>query len=128
MQLTRDTNAPNFIRAYEQGRLRIGERWIVGNVIVAGDTVIEQWSPADPGALTVTDLEPALALAPTILLVGTGAERLLPDVTLMAALASRAVGLEIMTTAAACRTFNVLLQEERRVAAALLNPQGQRGA
>jgi uncharacterized protein len=122
MQLTRDPSAPNFIRAYEQGRLRIGERWIAGHVIVASDTVIEQWAPADPGALTVTDLEPALALAPTILLIGTGTERLLPDVTLMAALASRAVGLEIMTTAAACRTFNVLLQEERRVAAALLNP------
>jgi uncharacterized protein len=122
MQLTRETNAPNFIRAYEQGRLRIGERWIAGHVIVASDTVIEQWAPADPGALTVTDLEPALALAPTILLIGTGTERVLPDVTLMAALASRAVGLEIMTTAAACRTFNVLLQEERRVAAALLNP------
>lgn len=122
MQLTRDTSAPNFIRAYERGRVRIGERWVEGHVIVTGDTVIEQWAPVDPVALTVADLEPALALAPTILLLGTGTERLLPDVALMAALASRAVGLEIMTTAAACRTFNVLLQEERRVAAALLNP------
>jgi uncharacterized protein len=121
MQLTRDASAVNFIRSYEKGRVRIGERWIAGNVIVAGDAVIEQWAPADPGALTIEDLEPALALSPTILLIGTGTVQLLPDVALMAALASRAVGVEIMTTAAACRTFNVLLQEERRVAAALLN-------
>lgn len=122
MQLSRDTSAPNFIRAYEQGRLRIAERWIPGHVIVSAEIVIEHWSPANPAALTAADLEPALTLAPTIVLLGTGAERLLPDVELMAALAARAVGLEIMTTAAACRTFNVLLQEERRVVAALLNP------
>ena len=45
----------------------------------------------------------------------------LPDVDLMAALAARAIGLEIMSTPAACRTFNVLVHERRRVVAALLN-------
>lgn len=122
MQLSRDSSAPNFIRAYERGRLRIAERWVVGHVIVSAERVIEQWSPANTPALTITDLGPALALEPTIVLLGTGAEQWLPDIELMAALARRSVGLEIMTTPAACRTFNVLLQEERRVVAALLNP------
>ncbi len=53
-------------------------------------------------------------------MLGTGTERLLPDVELMAAVAARSVGLEIMNTPAACRTFNVLLQEQRRVVAALV--------
>jgi uncharacterized protein len=122
MQLTRDSNAVNFIRAWEPGRVRIAERWVAGNVIVANDTIIESWTTSAAGKLTIADLEPALALAPTIIVLGTGTERLLPDVELMAEVAARSVGLEIMSTPAACRTFNVLLQEQRRVAAALFNP------
>jgi uncharacterized protein len=101
--------------------VRIANRWIGGNVIVAAEQIIEGWTAAEPGALALSDLTPALALTPTILLVGTGTERTLPDVELMAALAARSVGLEIMSTPAACRTFNVLLQEQRRVVAALFN-------
>ena len=122
MQLTRDSNAVNFIRAWEPGRIRIAERWLAGNVIVAADKIVEAWTSTAPDRITIADLEPALALEPTIIVLGTGTERLLPDVELMAAVAARAVGLEIMSTAAACRTFNVLLGEQRRVVAALFNP------
>ena len=121
MQLTRDDSTRHFIRAWEPGRVRIAERWIAGHVIVSAEQVIEGWTTAAPTALTVEDLGPALALAPTILLLGTGTDRFVPDVELMAALAERRVGLEIMSTPAACRTFNVLLQEQRRVVAALFN-------
>jgi uncharacterized protein len=122
MQLTRDSVAVNFIRAWEPGRLRIADRWVAGNVIVGNDAVIEGWTSSPADSLTIADLEPALALNPTIIVLGTGVERPLPDVELMAALAARSVGLEIMNTPAACRTFNVLLQEQRRVVAALFNP------
>ncbi len=121
MQLTRDGSTQNIIRAWEPGRIRIGERWIAGHVIVSADTIVEGWT-ATRTALTIDDLAPALAFAPTILLLGTGTDRFLPDVELMAALADQRVGLEIMNTPAACRTFNVLLQEQRRVVAALFNP------
>ena len=122
MQLTRDSSAIHVIRAWEPGRVRIAERWITGNVLVGADRIIEAWTTTRPGALTIADLEPALALDPTIVVLGTGTEQVLPDVELMAALAARSVGLEIMSTPAACRTFNVLLQEHRRVVAALFNP------
>ena len=122
MQLSRDSAAVNLIRAWEPGRVRVADRWIDGNVIIGADRVVEAWTNAQPHALTVADLEPALAFEPTIVVLGTGTERLLPDVELMAALAAHSVGLEIMNTPAACRTFNVLLQEQRRVVAALFNP------
>jgi uncharacterized protein len=121
MQLTRDNAAQHIIRAWEPGRIRIADRWVAGHVIVSAEQIVEGWTMTAPTALTLADLEPALAFTPTIVLLGTGTERFLPDVELMAALAERAVGLEIMTTPAACRTFNVLLQEGRRVVAALLN-------
>ena len=121
MQLTRDLSVVNFIRAWEPGRVRIAESWIAGNVIVGSDRILENWATVEPHVLTLEHLEPALALDPTIIVLGTGTERLLPDVELMAAVAARSVGLEIMSTPAACRTFNVLLGEQRRVVAALFN-------
>ena len=121
MQLTRDSSAVNFIRAWEPGRVRIADRWIAGNVIVGAEQLIEGWAAAEPLGVTVEDLAPALALEPVIIVLGTGTEHLLPDVELMAAVAARSVGLEIMSTPAACRTFNVLLGEQRRVVAALFN-------
>jgi len=122
MQLTRDSAAVNFIRAWEPGRVRVAERWLTGNIIVGADKIVEAWTSTAPDRITIADLEPALALEPTIIVLGTGTERLLPDVELMADVAARSVGLEIMSTPAACRTFNVLLGEQRRVVAALFNP------
>jgi uncharacterized protein len=122
MLLTRDSSAVNFIRAWEPGRVRIADRWVAGNVLVGNDAIVEGWTTNAADRLTIADLEPALALQPTIIVLGTGVERLLPDVELMAAAAARSVGLEIMNSPAACRTFNVLLQEQRRVVAALFNP------
>jgi len=122
MQLTRESPTLHLIRAWEPGRIRIAERWIAGHVIVSAGEIVEGWVTAAPNAITIEDLAPALAFAPTILLLGTGTDRFLPDVELMAALAAQRVGLEIMSTPAACRTFNVLLQEQRRVVVALFNP------
>jgi uncharacterized protein len=122
MQLTRDNSANHFIRAWEPGRLRVADRWISGNVLIGNDRIVEGWTAIEPHRLTLAELEPALALQPTIIVLGTGTEQLLPDVELMAEVAARAVGIEIMSTPAACRTFNVLLQEQRRVVAALFNP------
>jgi uncharacterized protein len=122
MQLTRDSSAIHYIRSWEPGRVRVADRWITGNVIVGNEQIVEGWTTVEPHRLSIAELEPALALQPTIILLGTGTDRLLPDVDLMAAVAARSVGLEIMSTPAACRTFNVLLQEQRRVVAALFNP------
>ena len=121
MQLTRDNSADHFIRAWEPGRLRVADRWLTGNVLIGNDRIVEGWTTVEPHRLTLAELEPALALQPTIIVLGTGTEQLLPDVELMAEVAARAVGIEIMSTPAACRTFNVLLQEQRRVVAALFN-------
>jgi uncharacterized protein len=124
MEVARENPEANVVRAWEPGRLRVGDRWLEGNVIIASDTIITEWPVTTPAEVNVASLEPAMALRPEIIVLGTGADVLLPDVRLMAALAERAIGLEIMTTPAACRTFNVLLHERRLVVAALFNSGG----
>ena len=120
MQFTRETSTSYLIRAFEPGRVRVGERWFTSNLIVTADRILSDWTPATPGRITVGDLAPALALNPELIVVGAGLAAGAPDIDLMEALAAHSVGLEIMQTAAACRTFNVLVHEGRRVAAALI--------
>jgi len=119
LQITRELTEANVIRAWEHGRVLVGEKWIDGNIIVAADVILREWRPPHPSVLGVADLLPAIELEPEIILLGTGLAPSIPDVDLMAELAERSIGLEIMTTPAACRTFNVLVHERRRVVAAL---------
>jgi uncharacterized protein len=108
------------VRGYVPGQLRIGEREFTRSLIVSARTLIEDWRPQHIGELTVADLEPALALAPQVLLLGSGPRQVFPARELLAQLYAARVGFEVMDTGAACRTYNVLVAEGRAVAAALI--------
>jgi uncharacterized protein len=109
----------NLIRAYSASELRIGERIVVGSCIVTADTLITNWQAEAPDELGVDELEPLLALSPQIVLLGRAAGAIAAPPSVRALLASQGIALEVMELGAACRTFNILVQEERRVAAAL---------
>jgi uncharacterized protein len=128
MQITLEQSANNLIRAWEPGRIRIGEHWLTGNLIVTADTIVSDWLPANGSRIGIDDLGPALAIKPELVVVGAGTEALTPDIDLMAELAALGIGLEYMQTPAACRTYNVLVHEGRRVAAALLQSGPSSGA
>jgi uncharacterized protein len=66
-------------------------------------------------------------LAPEVVVLSTGAKQQFPRAALRAEFASRKVGLEVMEIGAACRTYNVLVGEERRVLAAILLPGPSKG-
>ncbi len=102
--------------------MRIGEDWIRTHFIVSADGIIRDWQPPEPEELGPGDLEPALASEPDIVILGTGDTFLRPKLDLMGLMAARGIGLEIMSTPAACRTYNVLLHERRSVVAALFIP------
>jgi uncharacterized protein len=72
--------------------------------------------------LAAEHLERAIALEPEVILLGTGARQHFPAPALLRAMLARGIGLEVMDTAAACRTFNVLASEYRRVVAVLFVP------
>lgn len=108
------------VRAYGPGVLRIGERSYDASLIVTATTLIERWRPRRMEDLAPEDLEPALALQPDVLLVGSGLRQKFPDRKVLAALYQARIGFEIMDTGAACRTYNVLVAEGRSVAAALI--------
>ena len=113
------SSGAHLIRGYSDSEIRIGEQHVRRSCIVSADALITEWPPESFGELTVAHLEAIFALAPELVLLGTGPQQQFPPADVRAAFARRGVGLESMQLGAACRTFNVLVQEERRVAAAL---------
>jgi len=109
----------NLIRGYSQQEIRVGEQHLHASCIISAETVIADWEPASFAELTPAHLERILALNPEVVLLGTGATQRFPPAGIRSTLAARGVGLEAMDLGAACRTFNILVQEERRVVAAL---------
>ncbi|MDX1561303.1 MAG: MTH938/NDUFAF3 family protein [Gammaproteobacteria bacterium] len=118
--MTRESSASNLIRAWEDGRIRVGEQWLTEHCIVTAETIVRDWAVTDSRRVTIDDLAPALSLDPELIIIGAGNTARSPDVDLMAELAERSIGVEFMQTSAACRTYNVLVHEGRRVAAALI--------
>lgn len=115
-----EDNLPNrnSIRAYEAGSIQVNERVIDRHVVVTPDRLLPDWAPGFEG-LRREHLEPLLELDPEILLLGTGARLRFPSPACTALFLERRIGVEVMDTAAACRTFNILMGEDRRVVAAL---------
>ena len=109
----------NLVRAYSRTELRIGEQLVRSSCIVSADRLITDWPPKGVAALAPEHLEAIFALAPEVVLLGTGERQRFPPAGIRAAFAARGVGLEVMDLGAACRTYNVLVQEERRAVAAL---------
>jgi uncharacterized protein len=109
----------NLVRAYSRTELRIGEARVLSSCIVAADRLITDWPPARVAALRPEHLEAIFALEPEVVLLGTGERQRFPSADIRAAFAARGVGLEVMDLGAACRTYNVLVQEERRAVVAL---------
>ena len=110
----------NLVTGMGPGWIRVGEIEYRGNVVLLPDRVVEGFAPEGFDALAAADFAALLESAPEIVLVGTGAtQRFLPP-RATAPLAQARVGVEAMDTRAACRTFNILVAEARRVAAALI--------
>lgn len=120
MRFARDSQAGNTIRAYASGQITINEEVIVTSVIVTPDRIIRDWLPVAFGDLEPRHIARLEELQPEIIVLGTGERLRFPGAEFTAGFLSRGIGVEIMDTRAACRTYNILLSEDRRVVAALL--------
>ena len=110
----------NVVTGSGPGWVRVGQTEYRSNVILLPDAVVEGWAPDGFAALTEPDFAALLAHTPETVLLGTGARQQFPHPRLLHALSAARVGVEVMDTRAACRTFNILVAEDRRVAAALI--------
>ena len=108
------------LRSADGRSARVNDRVLETSFILAPNELIEGWKVDASAALVPDDLAPLLALNPELVLLGTGERQVFPSAAVMATCLTRGIGIEVMTNAAAARTFNVLAGEGRRVVAGFL--------
>ena len=110
----------NFITACDGAFVQVNETRHGTPLIVLAQQLIDTWQPASFDTLAPEHFTALAELGVEIILLGTGAKQRFPDPRLARRLMEKRIGLEVMDTAAACRTYNILVSEGRSVAAALL--------
>ncbi|MGI4814055.1 MAG: Mth938-like domain-containing protein [Janthinobacterium lividum] len=110
----------NTVTGYGAGYIEINQQRFEHSLLVMADTPVQAWPPSTLEALDASHFEMLAALAPEVVVFGSGAKLRFPHPRLFATLTARRIGVETMDTQAACRTYNILISEGRRVAAALL--------
>ncbi len=108
------------VEGYGSEGIRIGGRTFRVGLILTPERLIEGWGPENPSGLTPAHVAQILELGPHVIVIGTGSRQVFPDPSVYDAIAGSGVGLEIMDSGAACRTYNILMAEGRRVAAGLM--------
>ena len=120
MQLDLEKRHGLSIRSFSEGEFHINDRVLTHHVILTPEEILCEWSPPPIAELSIADFLPGLEQAPEVILFGTGLVQRFPDAALITEILRQGIGFEVMDTPAACRTFNVLASEYRKVVAALL--------
>jgi len=115
-----NTVGGNLIRAYQPGQVQIRDDYYVASLIVSRDRLLTDWQPRHIGELQSRHLQTILEIKPEVVLLGTGDHQVFPEPETFITLMDLGIGFEVMDNAAACRTYNILLAEERPVALALI--------
>ena len=110
----------NIVTGSGPGWVRVGGDEYRDNIVLRADGVEPGFAPAGFDNLTAEDFAALLRSTPEIVLLGTGATQRFPRPAVTAPLNDARVGLEVMDTRAACRTYNILVAEGRAVTAALI--------
>jgi uncharacterized protein len=105
---------------YGEGYVLINQIRYEQSLIVLPNQLIENWTALSIAELQFHHFDALITLSPEIILLGTGPKHIFPNQSLLSQVTKTGIGIEIMDTGAACRTFNILAEEGRHIAAAVL--------
>ena len=121
MKIERDQpDGRNSFTGYGDGYVEVNKVRYRESLVVSGERLVTDWPARSVDTLSGDHMAAIVELAPEIVLIGTGARFEFPDAALLATLQKAGIGVEVMDTQAACRTYNILLGEGRNVVAALI--------
>jgi len=110
----------NLIRGYSDSTVTVNEHQYQEGLVIMPQHLLHPWGPQVIHDLESYHLDQLLELGPEMILLGTGPKQQFPDPRLTYPLMAQGIGVEVMDTQAACRTYNIVVAEGRNVAAALL--------
>ncbi len=108
--------------AYGLDSVSINEQPFTQSLLLSATTIHHPWPVTTLGDLEEQTLAPIFEMNPDVVLLGTGQRQVFPTPEIMGYFGKRGVGLEVMDNGALCRTFNILIAEERAVVGALILP------
>ena len=121
MQLTLHRPGEKFtIRSVDEDGFKVGDKTYNNSIVISSTDLLPEWSPQNTAELSAEHFEAIFVQEPELVLIGTGKKQVFLSPDLLGEFIQRGVGIECMNTMAACRTFNVLVSEDRRVTAALM--------
>ena len=121
MKIQLETGAGSYlIRAYAPGEIKINDKVYASSLVLTPEEIFTDWAPRTFDDLAAGHFEAIAARKPEVVVLGTGARLRFPAPACLAPLSRAGIGVEVMDTAAACRTYNILAADGRRVVAALL--------
>jgi uncharacterized protein len=113
-------NGHNIVTGHGPGWVAINGQRHERSLLLLPDRIDAAWGPATFDALTAAHMAALASLAGNVVLLGTGARQRFPAAALLRPVVEAGIGVEVMDTGAACRTYNILVAEGRAVAAALI--------
>ena len=119
LKITRELTGSLFVQSVSAAEVRVSGKSYSQPIALTPTEILSSWSARPVSELADHDFDRLLATSPEIVVLGTGSTHVFPPRELIFAFARRRVGLEVMDTAAAARTFNVLAGEGRKIAAVL---------
>ncbi len=120
MKLHSENRAKQRINAYGNGFITVNERTLTGTILLGADEIITDSPEKRIDDLDENTCRRLRTLEPELVIVGTGEKHRILPLTLFSSLMDEGIGVDIMSTPAACRTFNILGAEGRKVIALLL--------
>lgn len=120
MRFAQEPREGNAISACASGQITINEEVIRESVVITPERIIRDWLPARFEDLETAHLARLVELGPEIIVLGTGENLRFPAAEITASALTQGIGVEVMDTPAACRTYNILQSEGRQVVVALL--------
>jgi uncharacterized protein len=120
MHINLETNDNNAIQAYSDLEIKVSSNLYQNSLIISSHEIISDWQISSIQQLDEASLEPLLRYDPKIIIIGHKQQGKFAPMPIITELANRRIGLETMSIGAACRTFNVLLNEHREVVIGLI--------
>lgn len=110
----------NIIHAVTRTQVSVNGQPYMASVLVPGDAPLAAWTPESLSALTADHIAEILPYKPELVILGSGPSLRFAHPSVLRPLIEAGIGVETMDTPAACRTYNVLMSEGRKVLAALI--------
>jgi len=121
MKLSEDyTDGSYVIRAYSRGTVTVNNHEYQSSLLVANHTLQPDWPVQQVEEITPQHWQQILELKPQVIIIGTGERIQFPHPSTYATVIEQGIGVEFMDSMAACRTYNILLSEDRSVVAGII--------